>query len=179
LELTLIQVSSHKFVSLEAGIITVENILKEIRLHFNPPIIDLKGPLLIQLPTPIVSLWCDNFFYQSLISDSRTLLLRTPSSFFTMLTMDQSTYTESTPGSVPMQTSPLTVSGPSLFGGVAGISVNSSTSSVTHNFGGPSVPHGYQSLSRTFFGASTNASLFITLLGQLVFLICLVHLTQV
>jgi hypothetical protein len=104
LELTPIHVISHESVSLEVGIVIVEDILEESHLHFNLPITDLEGPLLIQIPTPIVSQWHDNACYQSLISDSRTPLLHTPSYFFTMSTMDQSKSIEYTSRSVPMQT---------------------------------------------------------------------------
>jgi hypothetical protein len=49
-----------------------------------------------------------------------------------------------------MKTSPLTMGGTSVHSG----------SSVSYDFGGPSIPPGYQSLSGTFSGASTSASLF-------------------
>jgi hypothetical protein len=150
LELNPIQVNSHEFVSVEADIVTVEDIPEESYLHFNPPITDLQGPLLIQLPTPIVSLWRDNAWYQSLIVDSRTPFLCTPLYFFTASTMDQLTYTTSILGSTETQTLPFTIGGTFVHNG----------SSISYDFGGPSIPPGYQSLNETFSGASTNASIF-------------------
>jgi hypothetical protein len=100
--------------------------------------------LLFNYPHHLYLLWRDNAWYHSLIRDSETPLLRTPSSFFTGSTMDQSTSTDPVSEGTSIPTTYFISSGPS----------------ISYDFGGPSVPAGYQSLSGIFSGASTSPSLF-------------------